>query len=563
MKKSTVTMLAVGAALVFIGGISSTIAYLNGAVGIHVRNGLLGINLDDLRPGTDHGAVAIVEEDEATYQWEDEKPADEKPAKEYFFFSAPQTSLDTAELGDSFSNVVINSGVANVTIRPTNGSGSLNAENIPEGSLGCSIENGTLYIKNQSKMLVNFDDTPQIELNLPSGTQTVTVNAGIGKVDISRIDVDTLEISGGTGEISLGKVNADTLILKSGTGGIEAENFTCARLEADSGFGEIELNGSVQHAEIQGGAGTLSFEGKITKSFNISCGFGEVDLTLDGTPEDYYFSLAQTMGSITFSDAELPADANYAGTPGAPCSGELTCGLGTINISFKDAAFTEEPDGIRIPADFENVEIRSSMADVTLSTGSEGLIRSSGPNSQIDWEIDDGTFRLNLKNDFHANVEVILPDSINLNEVTLSSKLNAIYADNLTMKKLSAWTETGSITIDNFACETLNADVSTGYIGLKNGSAQTTNLICGTGKLFFSGKIEDSFDISGSTGHTELALAGSPDDYFIKLEQNERGHISIGNQEIASNVKTFGNENARCSGELSISMGSAEITFTE
>lgn len=582
MKKSTVTMLAVGAALVLIGGVSSTIAYLNGAVGISTGNGLLRItigknNLVDLGhgwsqnqgQGTAHSAV--VEEIDT-------------PSLSFAILDNNSTEIFFAnEEPDSFSNVVIDSGIAEVTIRPTSSDGSLKVENMLENSLSYGIENGTLYIKNQRKALTDLNGTPKLEVNLPSNTKLdkITINAGAGEANISHIDAKTLEISGGAGKISLDKINADTLILQSGAGGIYADNFNCARLEANSGLGEIDLNGSIRHAEIKGGAGRLSFDGKIAKSFNISCGTGEVDLNLDGTPQDYYFSLVQALGSITVDDAALPAGTKYAGTPGAPCSGELTCGMGSIDVSFKGAAFTEEPDGISILSDFKNVEIQSEMADVALSAGSECLIRSDGPNDQIDWEIDEGTLRLTFDRDFRDSVEVTLPDSIDLDQVSLSTTVGDITADNLSslkMKKFSVTTQAGDveltqisadkietnasagdITIQDFTCEELESDTSAGSTSLY-GNAKKADLSCAAGEIFFSGLIENEFDASTSVGSIELELAGSPDDYFFEMERGRDGRISIDGQD--SGAKTFGSENARCSGDLTVTLGNIEITFS-
>lgn len=163
------------------------------------------------------------------------------------------------------------------------------------------IDDGCLYVEGLSDINGNISDN-EIRLSIPSSItfQDIDLDVGAASAKISGIAAGSLTCSVGMGEVSF------------------TETF-------------------VEEASIDVGMGTADYEGQIEKELTASCGMGNISLTLEGSEEDYNYSISCAAGNIEVDgrsystladDIEVDNDADR--------DIRLDCAMGNMEIEFTE-----------------------------------------------------------------------------------------------------------------------------------------------------------------------------------------------------------------------------------
>ncbi len=171
------------------------------------------------------------------------------------------------------------------------------------GRGGCDyyVENGCLYVEGFEGVNTNSSDN-EIRLSIPHGITYENVSFNIGAANA--------EISG---------VTADSLACSVGMGNVEMEEMAAEEVNMDAGMGSIR------------------YEGQIEEDLTASCGMGNIELELEGSEEDYNYSISCAAGNITIDNESYTM---LAGEKVVDNKADrdiwLDCGMGNMEIDFTD-----------------------------------------------------------------------------------------------------------------------------------------------------------------------------------------------------------------------------------
>ncbi len=195
------------------------------------------------------------------------------------------------------------------------------AQNVPD--LKCSVQNGTLYIKNIRHHL-KFSSKERLMLYVPKGAEFefVKLELGAGKGTIKGLTAEEMTVEVGAGELICRDLTLDKLRMEIGAGKADCSNCT------------------VQDVRFEAGAGKLSYDGNISGDLDVSCALGEIEISIDGKYQDYDYDIEAALGSVTI-DQQSEGRITFSGISekrvdnGAGKKMDLECAMGNIDISFE------------------------------------------------------------------------------------------------------------------------------------------------------------------------------------------------------------------------------------
>lgn len=116
------------------------------------------------------------------------------------------------------------------------------------------------------------------------------------------------------------------------------ETMKLKELKIEGGASEITVEGlTCEKLELTCGAGKTAFTGAIEEKASVECGAGSVELTLEGRPEDFDYSLECGLGNISVEDGPGVAGiGEYTGKNNGGKKLKLECGLGSIRVDFQN-----------------------------------------------------------------------------------------------------------------------------------------------------------------------------------------------------------------------------------
>lgn len=178
---------------------------------------------------------------------------------------------------------------------------------------------GKLSITDSNQSWDIFDKKYQVEITIPENAnlETVTLDAGAGKVLLENFKTEELNLILGAGEVKLNKldVTAKTEI-EGGAGEITATDCSFANLDMEIGVGECNLT-----------AWALG-------DSQIECGVGEANLTFfKDTDNDYTVSVSKGLGSVEV-DGRSVGDEEKVGNGKNRL--DIDCGVGAVDIKFEN-----------------------------------------------------------------------------------------------------------------------------------------------------------------------------------------------------------------------------------
>ncbi|MCM1027771.1 MAG: DUF4097 family beta strand repeat-containing protein [Roseburia sp.] len=150
------------------------------------------------------------------------------------------------------------------------------------------------------------------------------------------------ELEMGAGSLSYPGLQADSASVEVGAGKIELENAQVKELEIEVGAGQAEVTGmQVEELKVEVGMGEFRGDGAIDGDVNIECSMGNLELCVAGRQEDFNYEIDGALGNISLGGA---FDGREFGglskersvNNGASKEMEISCAMGNITISFQE-----------------------------------------------------------------------------------------------------------------------------------------------------------------------------------------------------------------------------------
>ena len=119
-----------------------------------------------------------------------------------------------------------------------------------------------------------------------------------------------------------------------GVGKYQIDSLSAKYAKIEAGAGEANIaNSDIGELKLNGGIGKLDFTGKITKTADIECGVGELDINLVGQSSDYQIEAETGLGNFKVGGQKV-SDKQTIG------NGEVTikveAGVGETVVDFKN-----------------------------------------------------------------------------------------------------------------------------------------------------------------------------------------------------------------------------------
>lgn len=227
-------------------------------------------------------------------------------------------------LGDEFSSMDIEGGVADVEIKKGD-SYRVETVDVPETLVVDVKSNGTLEIKEKDEWHDWFDwfdlgtwsKESKIYITVPEDFEAdeIYISAGTGDITMSDLTTKTLDIDGGVGDVTGSYITAQKVTIDTGVGNVDFDQINFGDCDIDGGVGDITLNGVIQ--------GDCDFDG----------GVGDMDITIDGTRDDFELDIESGVGSVrvngeTMDDFEENNNNKY--------ELQIDGGVGAVTLDFTE-----------------------------------------------------------------------------------------------------------------------------------------------------------------------------------------------------------------------------------
>jgi hypothetical protein len=206
-------------------------------------------------------------------------------------------------------------------------------------------EGETLYVKTLDSRVLsskwwNFDSWDcEVRVWLPEGVtyQEAYIEVGAGSAEIDELSAQNLTIKVGAGAVKADSMTADELYLDIGAGAVKAEHIRADYLNTKVGAGSVKINQmEVKDLEAQAEAGNFHGEGSLTGNAKLNCSVGNIELELDGEPEDYNYTVSCSLGSVHIGSEKYSGLDSETKTidNGSDKNMDIDCSVGTVKIKF-------------------------------------------------------------------------------------------------------------------------------------------------------------------------------------------------------------------------------------
>lgn len=144
-----------------------------------------------------------------------------------------------------------------------------------------------------------------------------------------------LELKNGAGKLEIETLSTENLKLKLGAGKVEIDYLEVSKsAKIDGGAGEITiLDGNINDLDMDIGVGKFTLISSVTGNSKIDAGVGELNLTLNGSKDDYKIKVDKGIGSFKISGNDIVSGTTYG-------NGEyiidIDGGIGSIKIDFSN-----------------------------------------------------------------------------------------------------------------------------------------------------------------------------------------------------------------------------------
>lgn len=195
----------------------------------------------------------------------------------------------------------------------------LKAENA--GKLQGFVRQDTLNIKAIRHTTIGQNNC-RITLYVPEGFHfaEADVELGAGVLEFEELDAGEASFEVGAGQIVCSdSLKAEELTLEVGMGEIQVDGMDVEQLDAEVGMGSLILNGG------------------ISEKADVDCSMGSIEMTLNGSEEDYNYNLESAMGSVeigSYSVSGLAGEKKINNKAARDIT--MSCSMGSIEINFTE-----------------------------------------------------------------------------------------------------------------------------------------------------------------------------------------------------------------------------------
>ncbi|MDD3796481.1 MAG: DUF4097 family beta strand repeat-containing protein [Lachnospiraceae bacterium] len=201
------------------------------------------------------------------------------------------------------------------------------------------IEDGTIELEHTEE----FKNIQSLSLSVGMADCKIESYKG-SKIRVESSDNNYVECEtdGNTLNIQYGqRISGISWLIQNEPGAIRIyipEKLHLKKLSIEGGAGQIAAEGlSCDELSLIGGAGAFSYQGSVEQNVVVGCGFGQVQLRLEGKAKDFEYSLDCGLGSVKVENGpSINMIGEYDTHGKADKHMELQCGLGSISVGFEN-----------------------------------------------------------------------------------------------------------------------------------------------------------------------------------------------------------------------------------
>lgn len=150
------------------------------------------------------------------------------------------------------------------------------------------------------------------------------------------------ELEMGAGSLTYPSLQADSASVSVGAGKIELQSAQVKELEIEVGAGQAEVTDmQVAKLDVEVGMGEFLGDGSIDGNVKMDCSMGNLELRVTGRQEDFNYEIEGALGNISLEGAS--GAQSFGGFArersidnGADKEMEISCSMGNITIGFQD-----------------------------------------------------------------------------------------------------------------------------------------------------------------------------------------------------------------------------------
>ena len=203
---------------------------------------------------------------------------------------------------------------------------------ISEDELEFQNDDGHTYLRIDGDALSDSVTKRIVTLTIPDYLKEAQLNTVVGSISIRDLKIDTLTAYN-IGDILLEDVQSESCGLSCDSGDITLTDTTAAWLNAQTNAGSIDIQDSAfQSTTLSADTGNIRFSGN-PGDFSFYTDTGSVDLSIDGTRNDYLISAETSVGSITAFGVRINGTDTSFGSDNARYSGSIETDIGSITVS--------------------------------------------------------------------------------------------------------------------------------------------------------------------------------------------------------------------------------------
>lgn len=195
------------------------------------------------------------------------------------------------------------------------------AENI--SAFQAFAEDSTLYVK-----------------GVQTGTWTggLTTNMKVTLQIPGDVTYEQVELSLGAGDFDIQTLNATTVNAEVGAGRLQITALQTEYLDVELGAGQVKIEEATvyENADLEVGAGELTFSGKVPEDLKAECAMGNMEIRISGSTEaDHNFALDCVAGNLTVGGEAYSGVAEQKIDNNVSSDYDLECAMGNLTILFE------------------------------------------------------------------------------------------------------------------------------------------------------------------------------------------------------------------------------------
>lgn len=178
-------------------------------------------------------------------------------------------------------------------------------------------KNGVLIVEEKKHSFISVGNVGSLIITIPTEAELLKteIQAGAGKIEIEALNTEELDF-----DLGAGKVTVYNLVVSR-------------EADIDGGAGDITFeHASINNLDMDMGVGELSMEAKITGKSDIDFGVGSAKITLEGSLEDYRICMNKGIGEATLDGEKMRNEVYYG--EGKHLI-EMDGGVGEVKIVFQ------------------------------------------------------------------------------------------------------------------------------------------------------------------------------------------------------------------------------------